>query len=163
MGLELFWWGCRGEINGRDMLWGFQCVFLKKISDGKVWDAGWVGGVGRYDSTDKLGRGGVEFFYLVILLTDIHPCSICLGSMILGETLMNSLRGGGLFCFLIFFWTGRNDHLSSSYMRNPCFGLGISWIFRVTLVSCCTYEYWGTTEMVVWSCVSGLMLVTYCG
>ena len=47
------------------MLCGCQFVFLNNISDGKARDVGWVGGVGKDDSTDNLGRGGVDFFQLV--------------------------------------------------------------------------------------------------
>ena len=43
------------------MLFGCQCVLLKKMSDRKVQDVGWVGRVVKDDFTDNLGRGGVEF------------------------------------------------------------------------------------------------------
>ena len=61
MVLQLFWRGYRGDINGRDMIFRCRCVFLKKISNGKIRYFGWVGGVGKDDSMDNLGRGGVEF------------------------------------------------------------------------------------------------------
>ena len=61
MRLQWFWWDCWGEINGRDIIFGCQCVLLKKMSYGKVWDSGWVGRVGKDDTAENLGRGGVDF------------------------------------------------------------------------------------------------------
>ena len=98
-----------------------------------------------------------------IMFVDIHPCSSCLDSSRLVAALMKSLRGRREFLLSeLFLRPGRNDHLSSSQIRNPSLGLGISWSFRVNLISCFTHEQWGKTDMVALSCGSGLMLLTYC-
>ena len=47
------------------MLCRYQCVFLKNMSDEKSRDVGWVGGVGKDDTANNLGRGGVDFLQLV--------------------------------------------------------------------------------------------------
>ena len=47
------------------MICGWQFVLLKEMSDCKVLYVGWVGGVGEDDTTDNLGRGGVDFLQLV--------------------------------------------------------------------------------------------------
>ena len=54
------------------MICVFHCDFLKKMSDDKVRDVGWVGRFGEDDTTDNLGRGGVYFLQLVNLV-DGYP------------------------------------------------------------------------------------------
>ena len=54
------------------MLYGFQCVFLKNMPDGKFRYVVQVGGVGKDDTTNNLGRGCL-YFLSHMNLVDGYP------------------------------------------------------------------------------------------
>ena len=76
------------------MIFRCQCVFLKNISGGEIQDVGWDGGVGKYDTTEKLGRGGVEFLYLANLVDRYPSLLYVFGIYEIGSGVDEVIEGG---------------------------------------------------------------------
>ena len=86
------------------MLCVSQCVFLKNIINGKFRDVGWVGGLGEDDTSDNLGRGGLDFLQLMNIVDGYPYLQQLFVLDKIGSDVDEVIEGEeGIFFFCLFF------------------------------------------------------------